>query len=99
MKNDTVSFLSEDGENIKLSVLEETKINGISYILVTDSFEGEDGECYIMKDISNGDSEDANYIFVEDENEKVAKLALVIATKNALKNGLGLLGMKAPERM
>ena len=69
MKNDTVSFLSEDGENIKFSVLEETKINGISYILVTDSFEGEDGECYIMKDISNGDSEDANYIFVEDENE------------------------------
>ena len=69
MKNDIVSFLSEDGENIKLSVLEETKINGISYILVTDSFEGEDGECYIMKDISNGDSEDANYIFVEDENE------------------------------
>ena len=69
MKNDTVSFLSEDGESIKLSVLEETKINGISYILVTDSFEGEDGECYIMKDISNGDSEDANYIFVEDENE------------------------------
>ena len=69
MKNDTVSFLSEDGENIKLSVLEETKINGIGYILVTDSFEGEDGECYIMKDISNGDSEDANYIFVEDENE------------------------------
>lgn len=69
MKNDMVSFLSEDGENIKLSVLEETKINGISYILVTDSFEGEDGECYIMKDISNGDSEDANYIFVEDENE------------------------------
>ena len=69
MKNDTVSFLSEDGENIKLSVLEETKIHGISYILVTDSFEGEDGECYIMKDISNGDSEDANYIFVEDENE------------------------------
>lgn len=69
MKNDTVSFLSEDGENIKLSVLEETKINGISYILVTDSFEGEDGECYIMKDISSCDDEDANYIFVEDENE------------------------------
>ncbi len=69
MKNDTVSFLSEDGENIKLSVIEETKINGVSYILVTDSFEGEDGECYIMKDISSGDDEEANYIFVEDENE------------------------------
>ena len=69
MENNRISFLSEDGENIEFSIIEETKINGISYILVTDSFEGEDGECYIMKDISNGDSEDANYIFVEDENE------------------------------
>ena len=69
MKNDTVSFLSEDGENIKLSVLEETKINGISYILVTDSFEDENGECYIMKDISSSEAKDAEYIFVEDEEE------------------------------
>lgn len=39
------------------------------------------------------------HILVDDENEKLAKLALVVATKHALKNGLGLLGMKAPERM
>ncbi len=39
------------------------------------------------------------HILVEDEGEKLAKVALVIAAKNAIKNGLGLLGMEAPERM
>ena len=45
MENNRISFLSEDGENIEFSIIEETKINGISYILVTDSFEDENGEC------------------------------------------------------
>ncbi len=39
------------------------------------------------------------HILVDDEEEKVAKVALVLATKNAIKNGLALLGMKAPEKM
>ena len=39
------------------------------------------------------------HILVDNEDEKVAKIALVLAAKNALKNGLALLGMKAPERM
>jgi len=36
---------------------------------------------------------------VDDEAEKLAKLALVIAAKNTIKNGLYLLGIKAPEKM
>ena len=39
------------------------------------------------------------HILVDDEAEKVAKISLVIAAKDAIKNGLALLGMKAPERM
>ena len=39
------------------------------------------------------------HILVDDEEEKVNKLALVIAAKTAIKNGLALLGIKAPERM
>ncbi|MDD7718522.1 MAG: arginine--tRNA ligase [Eubacteriaceae bacterium] len=39
------------------------------------------------------------HILVDDVNEKTAKVALVMAAKNAIKNGLALLGMKAPERM
>lgn len=38
-------------------------------------------------------------ILVEDEKELLSKLALVIAAKTAIKNGLALLGMHAPEKM
>lgn len=39
------------------------------------------------------------HIIVDDEVEKTSKLALVIATKRVIATGIGLLGMKAPERM
>ena len=39
------------------------------------------------------------HILVDNKEEKIAKVALVIAAKDAVKNGLGLLGMKAPEKM
>ena len=39
------------------------------------------------------------HILVDNEEEKTAKLALVLAAKTAIKNGLALLGMDAPERM
>lgn len=39
------------------------------------------------------------HILTDNEDEKIAKVALVIAAKDAIKNGLALLGMKAPERM
>lgn len=38
-------------------------------------------------------------IIVDDEVEKTSKIALVIATKRVIATGIGLLGMKAPERM
>jgi arginyl-tRNA synthetase len=39
------------------------------------------------------------HILVEDEEEKKAKLLLVFAARQAIQNGLKLLGMEAPERM
>ena len=69
MDNNSIFFVTEDGENIEFNIIDETKLNGISYILVTDSPQDESGDCYIMKDISSEDEEEANYIFVEDENE------------------------------
>ena len=40
-----------------------------------------------------------NSILVEDDELRKARLALVCATRQALENGLKLLGMQAPERM
>ncbi len=64
-----ISFtLNETGETVEFYVLEETRLNGVDYILVTDSQE-DDGEALILKDLSaDGDSE-ALYEIVEDDGE------------------------------
>lgn len=58
----------ENGEDVTLYILEETKLNGCYYILAADS-EDEDGECYLLKDVSGEDEEEAVYEFVENEDE------------------------------
>jgi arginyl-tRNA synthetase len=42
---------------------------------------------------------DAERILVDDEATKLARLALVDATRQVLRNGLAMLGVDAPERM
>ncbi len=39
------------------------------------------------------------HILVESKEERVAKIALTLAAKTAIKNGLALLGIQAPEKM
>ncbi|WP_066717543.1 DUF1292 domain-containing protein [Clostridium sp. Marseille-P299] len=68
-KNDNiVSFFTEDNEEVKFRVIEETKLNGVSYLLVTEDSEDEE-EAYILKDISKQDDSEAIYDIVEDEKE------------------------------
>jgi Protein of unknown function (DUF1292). len=62
-----IVFVSDE-EEIELYIIEQTRVQGADYLLVTDSDE-EDSECYILKDTSNADEEEADYIFVEDEKE------------------------------
>ena len=65
-----ISFThKETGETVDFYVLEETRINGMNYLLVTDSEEEEDGECYILKDVSKAEDSDAVYEFVENDDE------------------------------
>lgn len=61
---------NDTGETVEFYVLEQTKINGSTYILVTDSEdEEEDAECLIMKELSSGDDEECIYETVEDDME------------------------------
>lgn len=66
-----IRFVSDEMQEVEFFVLEQTKVNGMSYILVTDSEEG-DAECWIMRDVSAEDSSDSVYDFVEDEEELFA---------------------------
>lgn len=63
-----ITLHDDNGEEISLYVLEETKIAGESYLLVCDS-EGEDGECYLLKDKSKPEDAEAEYEFVEEDGE------------------------------
>ena len=60
--------MPESGEPVEFYVLEQTKIGGIDYILVTDT-EDDDGEALILKDISAPNETDALYEIVEDDEE------------------------------
>ena len=66
-----IVFTMEDtGEEVELYVIEETRVNGRNYLLVTDSDEdSEEGEAYILKDMSSPEDTDALYEMVEDEEE------------------------------
>lgn len=67
-KPENITLIGEDGEEIVFYVLEQTRQNGVNYLLVTDTAD-EDGDCWIMKDAAGSDSEESVYEFVEDEDE------------------------------
>ena len=64
-----ITFVPDDGEAVDFYVLEQTTIGGVNYILVTDAEEDEEGEAYILKDMSDSDAEERVYSMVEDDTE------------------------------
>lgn len=68
-QEEKITLETDDGEQVDFYVLEETRINGMNYLMVTDSEEDEDGECYILKDVSGAEERDAVYEFVENDEE------------------------------
>ena len=67
-KPESITLVGDDGEEIVFYVLEQTRQNGVSYLLVTDTAD-EDGDCWIMKDSALPESAESAYEFVEDEAE------------------------------
>ena len=61
----------ESGDSVEFFVLEQTRIAGVDYILVTDSEEDE-ADCWILKDLSGDGEEEAVYEMVEDDSELMA---------------------------
>ena len=65
-----ITLETGDGEKVDFYVLEETRISGMNYLLVTDApDDADEGECYILKDRSKAEEEEAVYEFVEDDDE------------------------------
>lgn len=70
-----IKFTLDTQESVELYVLEQTKIGGNQYILVTDALEG-DGEALILKEISEPGLKESVYEIVEDDTEMSAVAAV-----------------------
>ena len=71
-----ITFVPDGEEAVEFYVLEQTTIAGVNYILVTDAEEDEEGEAYILKDVSDSESDERVYNMLEDEKELVAVAAV-----------------------
>lgn len=67
-KLEKITFHPEGEEPVEFFVLEQTRIGGYSYILVTDTEEG-DGEALILKDLSKDGDEESLFTIVSDDEE------------------------------
>lgn len=69
MLMEKITFTDENtGENQDFYILDETVINEVDYLLVTDSDpDAEEAECYILRKTSDN-GEEVSYEAVEDEN-------------------------------
>ncbi len=70
-----IKFTLDTQESVEFYVLEQTKLNGNQYILVTDTQEG-DGEALILKEISQEGAEENIYEIVDDDTEMSAVAAI-----------------------
>lgn len=68
MEQDQIVLEGENGEKLEFYVLEQTRIAGKSYLLVTDSRE-EDATAVILRDDSEDTDKESLYVFVEDDAE------------------------------
>ena len=72
MKNrpEEIVFTTEDGEEVIFSVIEQTRLGGINYLLVStrENIDGEE-EVLILKDLSKDTDTEAVYEIVEDDQE------------------------------
>ena len=67
-KLEKITFHPEGEEPVDFYVLEQTRIGGYNYILVTDVEEG-DGEALILKDLSRDGEEESIFEIVSDDKE------------------------------
>ena len=71
-----VNFTTDNGEEIPFFVVEETKIAGENYLLVTDS-EDDEADAYILREVSEK-TEESFYEMLEDD-EKINAISKVFA--------------------
>ncbi|RHF86948.1 DUF1292 domain-containing protein [Eubacterium ventriosum] len=64
-----IVLTDDEGNEVEMYVVEETRINNVNYILVTEEEDEEEEIAHILKDVSDENDEEAIYEMVEDDSE------------------------------
>lgn len=64
-----IVLTDDEGNEVEMYVVEETRINNVNYILVTEEGDEEEKIAHILKDVSDENDEEAIYEMVEDDSE------------------------------
>ncbi len=78
MENDSIVFTDEDGNEVAFSVMEQTTLVGVNYLLVTEDGDDEDdGSFLILKENAlDSEGEMAAFDIVEDDKELEAVMKI-----------------------
>ena len=65
--DNTIMFTTDDGENVEFTVIEEARLSGETYLLVTADEKDEDEVAYVLREVKSEDKTEASYEMVEDD--------------------------------
>ena len=68
-EKENIIVLNGDDGDIQVEVIDQTVIDGVTYLLVADvvTDDEEEGDCYILKDVSSADDAEASYEVVPND--------------------------------
>lgn len=67
-----IMFATDNGENVEFSVIEEARLSGETYLLVTADEKDDDEVAYVLKELKSEDKTEASYEMVQDDDELAA---------------------------
>ena len=67
-----IMFTTDNGENVEFSVIEEARLSGETYLLVTADEKDDDEVAYVLKELKSEDKTEASYEMVQDDDELAA---------------------------
>ena len=88
-----ISLTADDNSIVDFYILDQQKLFGKNYLLVTDAPEG-DASALILKDMSSDSDAEASYVIVEDDTELAACTITAGAKKliNDFRRNVGFTG-------
>ena len=68
-KDEIIKFVGDGGDEAEFRVIEQTKLNGNTYLLVENASNEEAEEALILKEINVDENDEITYEILEDDDE------------------------------